>query len=284
MSNEYKEKANERRRMLRANKSEDGKKKECELDRDRKKKERDSRGEVLKEFENISFKHEKRKIRNLRTGKEKLCENLKSKKGMRLLREEGRLRDNKERIKQNSDETLDWEKFMKKSKIHADMAEKSRPDIVERINEESRKAKERLRELKEKDLEDGKIQEKKIEEEGGEWIFNAEYGEYYWIGEKDPPKIDPEPEYKPLSEQDLQNIRQQEEKWIEAAIEEQKEKAREKRRQKNEQLRAAMNIPIVPNPEKELCEYEKLRIRIIKEREQAMTESGFFDDLIDYKN
>ena len=93
---------------------------------------------------------------------------------MRLLREEGRLTDNTERIKQNSDETLDWEKFIKKSKIHVDMADKSRPDIVKRMNEESRKAKERLRELKEKDLEDGKIREKKFEEEGGEWIFNAE--------------------------------------------------------------------------------------------------------------
>ena len=34
-----------------------------------------------------------------------------------------------------------------------------------------------------------------------------------------------------------------------------------------------MNIPIVPNPEKELCEYEKIRIRNIKERKQAMAES-----------
>ena len=57
------------------------------------------------------------------------------------------------------------------------MAEKSRPDSVQRINEESREAKERLRVLKEKELEDGEIRKKKIEEEGGEWIWNAEYGE-----------------------------------------------------------------------------------------------------------
>ena len=54
MSNEDKEKANERRRMLRANKSEEGKKKECELDKERKKKERDDRGKVVKEFEKLS--------------------------------------------------------------------------------------------------------------------------------------------------------------------------------------------------------------------------------------
>ena len=280
MSNEEREKANERRRMLRANKSEEEKKKVCEVDKDRKKKERDSRGEVVKEFEKISFKHKKRKIRNEKTCKEKLQENLKSKKGMRLLREEGRLREYTERIEQNSDEKVDWENFMKKSKKHTDMAEKARPDIVKRINEESRKTKERLRE---KDLEEEKIREKKIQEDGGEWIFNAEFGEYSWIGEKDPPIFDPEPDYEPLSENDLKHIREQEEKWLEASIEEQQERARERRHQKNEKLRAAMNIPIVPNPEKELCEYEKLRMRIIKEREQAMAESGFFDDLIDYK-
>ena len=96
---------------------------------------------------------------------------------MRLLRKEGRLRVYTERIEQNSDETLDLKKFIKKSKRHADMAEKSRPDIVKRINEESREAKEILRVLKEKELEDGEIRKRKIEEEGGEWIWNAEYGE-----------------------------------------------------------------------------------------------------------
>ena len=44
-----------------------------------------------------------------------------------------------------------------------------------------------------------------------------------------------------------------------------------------------MDIPIVPHPEKELCDYEKLRIKNIEERQQAMAESGFFDDLLDYK-
>ena len=45
----------------------------------------------------------------------------------------------------------------------------------------------------------------------------------------------------------------------------------------------ALNSHIGPFPEKELCDYEKLRERNIKEREQGMEESGFFEDLMDFK-
>ena len=44
-----------------------------------------------------------------------------------------------------------------------------------------------------------------------------------------------------------------------------------------------METPLGSLPENELCEYEKLRERNIKEREQAMEESGFFPDLQKYK-
>ena len=259
MSNEDKEKVNERRRNLRGNKDE----KEVE-------------------FERLSSKHRIRTLRNQRTGKEKLKQNLMSKKGMRLFREEGRLKAYKDRMKQNSSETADWKQFIQNSERNADMVEQLKPDIVKRINKESREAKGRLRVLKEKELEDEEIRKQKVEEDRGEWIYNAEYAEYYWEGEGDP-ITEQEPDYEPLSEKDLQNIRNQEEKRLEADIEEQKEQAREKRRQKNEEQKAAMNIPIVPHPEKELCYYEKLRIKNIEERQQAMAESGFFDDLLDYK-
>ena len=134
-------------------------------------------------------------------------------------------------------------------------------------------AKERLILLKKRELEKEEIRKKKVEEEGGEWIYNAEYAEFYWEGEGEP-ITEQEPKYESLSDKDLKNIRDQEEKWLEASIEEQKERAREKRRQKNENLRAAMNIPVAPNPEREICEYEKLRIKNIKERQQAMAKSG----------
>ena len=74
------------------------------------------------------------------------------------------------------------------------------------------------------------------------------------------------------------------EKWLEAMIEEGKKEARERRRQKAEELREAMKKPINPIPERELCEYEKLRMSNIEERENAMAECGFFDDLASFKS
>ena len=44
-----------------------------------------------------------------------------------------------------------------------------------------------------------------------------------------------------------------------------------------------MDKPLDPIPEKELCEYEKLRNRNIKEIEEAMAANNFFEDLREYK-
>ena len=52
---------------------------------------------------------------------------------------------------------------------------------------------------------------------------------------------------------------------------------------KEEEKRKAMMIPLDPLPERELCEYEKIRENNISEREKAMYDSGFFEDLLSYK-
>ena len=44
-----------------------------------------------------------------------------------------------------------------------------------------------------------------------------------------------------------------------------------------------MKVPIEVPQVKEMSKYEIIRLNIIKEREQAMAESGFFDDLLQYK-
>ena len=44
-----------------------------------------------------------------------------------------------------------------------------------------------------------------------------------------------------------------------------------------------MKTPLDPLPENQLCDYEKLRDRNIKEREQAMIDSGFVEDLNAFK-
>ena len=81
----------------------------------------------------------------------------------------------------------------------------------------------------------------------------------------------------------MKKIQQQEEIWLQAEIEERKREAKEKRRKTYEELKAAMNTPIGSFPETDLCEYEKLREQNIKDREQAMEESGFFEDFHKYK-
>ena len=69
----------------------------------------------------------------------------------------------------------------------------------------------------------------------------------------------------------------------EAFLEERKQIQKEKRQQKEMERKEAMEEPVPPLPEKELCEYEKLRERNIKEREEAMAASDFFEDLSEYK-
>ena len=44
-----------------------------------------------------------------------------------------------------------------------------------------------------------------------------------------------------------------------------------------------MRVPLDPLPESDLCEYEKIRENNISEREKAMYDSGFFEDLLSYK-
>ena len=66
-------------------------------------------------------------------------------------------------------------------------------------------------------------------------------------------------------------------------MEKDRELAKERRRQKQDQLKAAMKIRVPKLPEKEMCEYEKLRERNISERKKAMIEAGFFEDLNSYK-
>ena len=116
---------------------------------------------------------------------------------------------------------------------------------------------------------------------GGEWIYYPEYSEYHWEGEGEP--VDDDPENVQLSEKELADLKLQEEKMLAAMIEEKKHDAIEKRRQRNKDQKAAMNKPIDPLPVTGLCDYEKLIISNIKEREEAMVAAGFFEDMRDLK-
>ena len=53
----------------------------------------------------------------------------------------------------------------------------------------------------------------------------------------------------------------------------------EEKRKKDKERKEKMAMPIDPLPERELCQYEKIRESIIKEREEAMAKSKLFEDL-----
>ena len=74
--NEELRKNRERIRKLRANKSEEEWKADCEADRERKERESEKKDTLVKEFEKIYSKHQKRDKRSKRSGNEKLLENL----------------------------------------------------------------------------------------------------------------------------------------------------------------------------------------------------------------
>ena len=57
----------------------------------------------------------------------------------------------------------------------------------------------------------------------------------------------------------------------------------EKRKKKYEETKEAMRNPLDALPEKDLCEYEKIREDIIKERNEAMANCKFFEELIETK-
>ena len=73
--------------------------------------------------------------------------------------------------------------------------------------------------------------------------------------------------YEPLTKEELKSVREQEQKMYEEMEQQKKEEAKEKRRKKIEDMKQAMKKPVPPIPVTELCPYEKLREKIIKERE-----------------
>ena len=88
----------------------------CAADTERKKEERSRQNDIEKDYEKLNKKHKQRTLRIQRSGKEKLQQQLQSKKGMRLLREQGRLTKYSDRQDQNVSERVDWKLFMKKSR------------------------------------------------------------------------------------------------------------------------------------------------------------------------
>ena len=87
-----------------------------------------------------------------------------------------------------------------------------------------------------------------------------------------------------LTEEEKQRIEEDEERWQEDSRQEARERRNKKDRERKEAAKKAMNKPIDALPVREMCEYEKIRESIIKERNEAMAKCKFFEELNEAKN
>jgi hypothetical protein len=258
-------KAKERMRELRVKKTDEEKDEELEDAGERMRKLRVDEPKEQKDYKLIAQKHRRREARRQMSGKERLTQKLKAKKGMNMLKEEGRIHNFERRGYKNRDELSDWKEYVQKGKSYSEMIQHHNPDIVERLNQKLREQKENER--------------KGIEKASkGEWHYNGESGESFWTGRKEP-DYQENFCYSPPTKEEKKLAKEAEEKEMQDYFENKKKTLKEKRKQKQAERKEAMAIPVAPIPEKELCAYEKIRDDIIKEREAAMAKCNFFEDL-----
>ena len=233
-------------------------------------------GEEEIEFKKILDKKMKRYSRSQRTKEDIKNENLKSREGMKDFREFGRLKNFEKRSKKNKSELSDWKEYFEKGEKYSSFLQGKKPDLIEILNQEIREEKEREREKREQERKKKEEKDKKRKE--GEWEYNGETGEWYWTGEKEPVIEEDFCTFKPLSEEEKKKSEETEKLHFEWWKEIRTRERNERRREKYRQLKEKMNTPIDPIPRAELCPYEKLRESNIKEREEAMRKSGYFQD------
>ena len=265
------EKAKERMRDLREKQTMEEREEENEKARVRMEMVRADKGTEACAYERIVKRQEIRNLRKGLSGKEHLEGNLNAKKGMQLLNSVGRLRKFESRdagmkSSRKRDELFEWKKFMQTSEKHREILSEKQPDIVSRINENARQAKEK----EQQEIENYKE---------GEWLYNGESGEYYWTGDTEPEYDNTYDNPSPPTKEELEIVRQAEEREMAELIKQRKQEMVEKREKKKEERKAAMEKPVAPLPERELCKYERIREDIIREREEAMAHCKFFENL-----
>ena len=234
-----------------------------------------------------------RKLREARTGKEHLLDNLTAKRRMREFHQFGGSKRFDERSFREIDEEAIWFNFWKSGKEYKDILKAKMPELAQNLEEKEeneRKERERKREEIEK-RSNAKLK-------AGMWMMNPHTEEYYWTGEGPPP----EGEYemyngldevekstdewgRPLDEErNRQEDKEWEElqsKWFQEEMEARRKERRDEKnriqREKYHQTKELLKEKIeIPDLEK--SEYELLRERNIKEREEAMRASGWFSD------
>jgi hypothetical protein len=208
------------------------------------------------DYEKIIKRQRMREVWNMASGKEHLNGNLKAKKGMQLVNQEGTLTEfsRRERLMtqfEKNDDLLEWKNYWSRSDDHRRNLEKNKPDLVERINDQIRLDKERER----KEKSERKKREKDLNEHMDfyDWISDIEY-------EKD--------EYDHILTKEEREQEEEDDKKKSEAI-----KAwLNRNKQRRDELKKAITKPTDPFLERELCQYEK--IREDREKKQWLSSSS----------
>ena len=92
------------------------------------------------DYDKIVARKRRRGLKAAQLAKEHLLQNLAAKKGMKILREVGRLKSLIPRPPEALDKRFDrdmyeWHAYQRKSKEHAKVLEANRPDIVTKLNQ-----------------------------------------------------------------------------------------------------------------------------------------------------
>ena len=249
-----------------------------------------------KEYDNVDNLIKMRQARHDRDGKQHLLDNLKAKKGMRILKECGRVigRDFMRRAKREKDEEALWWTYWNSGKTFKEHLQAKRPETAKRMKEKE--------DLLKKKVEDRKKLEEKLDAEG-RWKLESD-GEYYWSipddnghrkslaeyedeCEANEPKLSPEEEEEKRKkeekrrEEDREMWRKHDEqmdRWYEQERQEKNAELARKQRERRAQKKAELLKPIKLPKEKEKGEYERARDTAILERHDAMKASGMFSD------
>ena len=234
-----------------------------------------------REYDIIRKKQRARETRKGWNAEEHWLAKQEAKKGMRLLREEGRIRAYRDRGSNKrttrKDDLSEWDAFINKSKDHKDLLMKRNSDIVSRLNEKWRKEVEENE--RKKQVEEEKERERY---EIGEWIYNPANDDYWWSGKGEPVYYNDD-NVGELTEEEWKQIEKQQEMRLEADMKEASERRNMANKEKRKALKEALKKPIAALPVRELSEYEKIRENNIRERYEAMKKIKFFEELEEAK-
>ena len=209
---------------------------------------------------------------------------------MREFLQHGRSSTFEQRNFRDIDEEMIWQRFWRVGPKFRSILELKKPDIAKRIRERV--------DLEQKER-DKMLHKSRENLKAGLWMLNPQTEEYYWTGENPPPEGEYE-QYNgssndvvrttdewgcPLDEErdrkEYKEWMELQSKWYQEEMEarnkekvaERNKKQREKYQKIKEELKQKVELL-----ELEKSDYELLRERNIKEREEAMKASGWFSE------